>query len=512
MYWVVDSSTTADTDQILQASQALRLTTDSVDAVSVHLLRAASYFETALAELPQTSAAAATHYALARINIRLWRFMEALTQHIVWQERAAILLAEAEGNVAGLFAACTVAEFGCEQRWGLLADSRFPVPGFAQAAQLGALGDAALRSFPLLSSENSGQGAEGIFLQRQLNRFTSVPAFSLTNPWQIFAGQERSLVKQMARAGGTLLSLPQRLFGWKDKLLVATAPAGGGLVGGAGHAGQYVVVGRGGSSDLQPLSIPQQAGGVSGGKVGQGDYGRSPIEVAAPVEIGGVLELMEEPAPGAMVEILRHSDGGGGGPHRSWSVLIRGTQEWLPGNNPQDMLSNLQEIGGAASDQRRAVIGAMELAGIRPGEPVELVGHSQGGIVAANLAADPEFVSRFGVVSVLTAGSPVALAAPAKPQVQSLHLENTSDPVPALDGEPNPAHAGRLTVHFSPDHAPSGSSAHGLATYREAANGLEKGKAESAEVASWLEERRQALGLGADTNTISIQYWTKRIS
>ena len=118
---------------------------------------------------------------------------------------------------------------------------------------------------------------------------------------------------------------------------------------------------------------------------------------------------------------------------RSWTVDIRGTQSFGAGKKgPQDMLTNFQGVGGMASDQLYAIQEAMDDAGIAPGEAVEFAGHSQGGIMAAQLAANPDVRSRYNVVSVVTAGSPTATIAPADLPV--LSYENSGDIVPGLDG------------------------------------------------------------------------------
>ena len=118
---------------------------------------------------------------------------------------------------------------------------------------------------------------------------------------------------------------------------------------------------------------------------------------------------------------------------RSWTIDIRGTQSFGAGEKgPQDMLTNFQGVGGMASDQLYAIQKAMDDAGIAPGEAVEFAGHSQGGIMAAQLAANPDVRSRYNVVSVVTAGSPTATIAPA--DVPVLSYENSGDIVPGLDG------------------------------------------------------------------------------
>ena len=125
--------------------------------------------------------------------------------------------------------------------------------------------------------------------------------------------------------------------------------------------------------------------------------------------------------------------GDGGETIRSWTVDIRGTQSFAIGQTgPQDMTTNLQGVAGMSSDQLDAIKEAMNAVGIAPGEAVEFAGHSQGGIMAAQMAADPSVRARYNVVSVVTAGSPTATIAPS--DVPVLAYENSGDIVAGLDG------------------------------------------------------------------------------
>jgi pimeloyl-ACP methyl ester carboxylesterase len=89
----------------------------------------------------------------------------------------------------------------------------------------------------------------------------------------------------------------------------------------------------------------------------------------------------------------------------------------------------------------------MASAGVTPGqEPVMLSGHSQGGLLAAALAATPRFRRRFRVTHVVAAGAPIGRAAvPAS--VRVLALEHRRDPVPRLDQRPDPDRPRWVTVH-----------------------------------------------------------------
>ncbi|WP_182112478.1 hypothetical protein [Actinotalea sp. JY-7876] len=182
--------------------------------------------------------------------------------------------------------------------------------------------------------------------------------------------------------------------------------------------------------------------------------------------------------PGTVgVQRLDHDDG-----RRTWVVAIPGTQDWSPvaGPNPMSLSSNFAIIGGAPDDATRTVVEAMTQAGVAPGEPVLLAGHSQGGMVATAIAADPALAERFAVAAVLTAGSPVA-AVDLPAGVAALHLQHDGDYVWTLDGAANPATPGRTTVSadlaVAPDpvdRAAAGSpvTAHGIDVYARTAERL----------------------------------------
>ena len=74
-----------------------------------------------------------------------------------------------------------------------------------------------------------------------------------------------------------------------------------------------------------------------------------------------------------------------------------------------------------------------------------LVGHSQGGMVAAELAGELNRDHEFTVTHVVTAGSPIGLS-PVPSSISVLSLENRGDVVPELDGSDNPARSGWLTA------------------------------------------------------------------
>lgn len=169
-------------------------------------------------------------------------------------------------------------------------------------------------------------------------------------------------------------------------------------------------------------------------------------------------------------------------------VYIPGTKEWSlkAGENPLDLTSNVHAMqrGGGADSQadqsaasERSVLAALRSAGVGAKDQVLLVGHSQGGIIAANIAAE----SPYQIAGIVTFGSPIAVAQIA-PTVNVLALEHTNDPVPTLDGGPNALRENWVTVRehyeFGPGDTPI--AAHDLAGYIETAGRLDASKASRA--------------------------------
>ena len=205
---------------------------------------------------------------------------------------------------------------------------------------------------------------------------------------------------------------------------------------------------------------------------------------------------------------------------RSWTVDIRGTQSFAIGQSgPQDMTTNLQGVAGMASDQLNAVMEAMDAAGISPEDAVEFAGHSQGGIMAAQLAADPGVRARYNVVSVVTAGSPTATVAPS--DVPVLSYENSGDIVPGLDGNATSGdnvttvrfHDYEATAHPE-DPVPS---SHSAPLYvDEIRSTLDAARSSSdpglSALAAAEAHRTQALGLTPGTQTTIHHYQTRRIT
>lgn len=162
------------------------------------------------------------------------------------------------------------------------------------------------------------------------------------------------------------------------------------------------------------------------------------------------------------VRVVTHADGS-----RAYIVDIPGTADWTPPGgvvNPQtnDLGTNLRVLGGDVTTRQEAIAEALRRAGAGSSDPVMLVGHSQGGMVAAQAAHDagtPAF--DFDVRSVVTAGSPIARA-DVPPSVQVLALENAHDVVPHLDSRANDDDPNVTTVTFEAQRGSIGDN-HGIA-------------------------------------------------
>ena len=155
----------------------------------------------------------------------------------------------------------------------------------------------------------------------------------------------------------------------------------------------------------------------------------------------------------------------------------------------------------------------MDLAGIKPWEPVEVVGHSQGGAVALSLATSARLAPNYNFVSVLTAGAPTGTTSPPK-SLSVLNVENLADAVPALDGAAAPVGKNAVTAYFDPrkvdtrkdDHA------HAAETYARALEKMEtENSALSEPIDQWSERRKENMGLDAGTKTEVLYFDTARV-
>lgn len=141
-----------------------------------------------------------------------------------------------------------------------------------------------------------------------------------------------------------------------------------------------------------------------------------------------------------------------------------------PTNEPWDMTSNISAIAELDSGSYNAAVQAMREAGISAEDNVIIVGHSQGGLVAAQLAASGDY----RVSDVVTVGAPLHQV-DIPEEVNVIAVEHAEDVIPSLSGVAVPtATAAHLTVTrslYSTAQVPRGEllPAHNLSRYVETA-------------------------------------------
>lgn len=187
-----------------------------------------------------------------------------------------------------------------------------------------------------------------------------------------------------------------------------------------------------------------EGGAVAEVRVVESGWGRT--------RVGGLADLVAagDGLEGGRVRVLEVAAAGGGS---AWVVVVPGTQGWspVPGANPFDLSTDVRAVTGDDATVAAAGV-ALALQHARAAsarstslDPVMLVGHSQGGILAAALAGDTAFGRRHRVTHLLTTGAPVG-SFPVPASVRVLAVEHGDDPVPGLDLTPNPASAHWLTL------------------------------------------------------------------
>ncbi len=158
---------------------------------------------------------------------------------------------------------------------------------------------------------------------------------------------------------------------------------------------------------------------------------------------------------GGLVDV-RVLDGPAG---RRVIVDITGTSIWNLDpryRTPQatDFGADLRGLAGQDSVMTKGVRQALRLAGVAADDPIMLVGHSQGGLVAARLAAELTADRQYRVTHLVTAGAPIgSIRVPGS--VSVLALDNAGDLVPQLDGLDNPSRPNWLTFRLAAGRDPA---------------------------------------------------------
>ncbi|WP_265445268.1 hypothetical protein [Flexivirga meconopsidis] len=238
-----------------------------------------------------------------------------------------------------------------------------------------------------------------------------------------------------------------------------------------------------------PISTRQTGSGPSPGKT------RDIADLVA--DAGSVEHASGEERSAVRVRRTIGVDGRG-----AWVVLIPGTATWAIGtpHGPSDISTNLESEAGTPSQLypaiERALRAAMDESGVPPGaEPVMLVGHSQGGIVATRMAADAAFRKTYQVREVVTAGAPVSRI-PLPDDVNLLALEDLHDPIPRLDGRDEPDATNRVQVQCDPRGAQETRDAaktHDVDRYARSARELDRRNPDP-QLRQWYDRNRRWLG------------------
>ncbi|MBB5633083.1 hypothetical protein BKA04_001306 [Cryobacterium mesophilum] len=193
-----------------------------------------------------------------------------------------------------------------------------------------------------------------------------------------------------------------------------------------------------GDEGLGILGVDTSAAVVAGGLAGLGLARESAVAVrpSATQEVrgaDGIRDRIERiPAEPEQIRIDRYSTPGQAD---RFEVYVAGTAELaLDGDaNPWDMTSNLAAMAGGSdgsgAGSYRAVVAAMASAGIDSTSPVTLTGYSQGGLIAAQLAAS----GQYSIEGLVTVGAPAGQVE-VPHDIPYLAIEHTNDLVPALGG------------------------------------------------------------------------------
>ena len=147
------------------------------------------------------------------------------------------------------------------------------------------------------------------------------------------------------------------------------------------------------------------------------------------------------------------------GKEKLYVVYVPGTRDKtvLPTGDPFDLsdgVALLAKPDSAASHQ--AVLDAMKREGIEKTDKVLMVGYSQGGTIAADIATGHH---KFKPIGLVTFGAPIAQF-DLPDRLPVLSVEHTNDIVPALSGAVNPLTTNWLTVEREVPMQPGESNLH----------------------------------------------------
>jgi hypothetical protein len=182
-----------------------------------------------------------------------------------------------------------------------------------------------------------------------------------------------------------------------------------------------------------------------------------------PVSQAGTLaeRIRRIPGPEHPIRIERYRVGGS----VETEVFIAGTSDWSVGttDNPFDLEGNLALVAGLPATSYFAVEMALRRSGVRPGDRVRFIGHSQGGLIATRMAES----GRYTTTGLLTAGAPLGTVS-VRGDYPAIHLGHTDDVVPELGGASAPTKGVGIHRHSGAGAADL-AGAHSLEAYESTA-------------------------------------------
>lgn len=277
-----------------------------------------------------------------------------------------------------------------------------------------------------------GAGVAGVMLFGLLTRIDSLDRGTIA-PGGVLRGPAKPVrVQQVAVQSSAALQSSGALRGAVQAEVETVLPPQGTAQAGAPAQG-VAPKGAAHPSAAHPSAAhPSATPGTRARPGGSAVYERA---VSPPESLAAMARRIPNGAAQVSIERFAMSDG-----RTEWGVYIAGTRSAaMGGSEPWDMASNTELYFGERSASSDAVFEAMRIAGVRADEPVHLVGHSQGGMIAAGVAVS----GAFEVGSLVTFGSPVDAQLPES--VLSVRVRHDDDPVAALAG------SGALAGTGSPD-------------------------------------------------------------
>lgn len=216
-------------------------------------------------------------------------------------------------------------------------------------------------------------------------------------------------------------------------------------------------------------SLPSGVAGAAASVLGpEHEVGAIVLEVV-PGNSGQVVQantleerIMRIPPPESPIRVERYVDAEGRG---ETEVFIAGTGDWTmgTGSNPFDFESNVALVAGIPAASYIAVEMALKRSGVRPGDRVRFIGHSQGGLIAARMAES----GRYTTTGLLTAGAPLG-SLQIHGHYPAVSLAHTDDVVPRLAGASASTNSVGIGRHSGSDFGDLG-GAHSLEAYAETA-------------------------------------------